>query len=424
MAATSGMIRSAMTYILKEQYGPQLVNLLVEETDLLKEFEKKEFDLRGNEFVVPLQVGTNEGIGAGADTTALPTAGVPTFRQGLFKSKQQRAAVRVTKESMDITKGNVGSWISAWDFSLRDATFNLRNHLDIMLYGNGTGELAHVTGNVDGTSVSGLIGNQGPEGDHYLKNGMVVDLVSHLDNGTLVGQALTVSAVTKTGFTVTTGATGYSAISGSGNGDYFVRTGTLGYNPHGLRSIINSANPAVNSNALFTTAGSYYGGLDRTDSNNVLWQGIQADLTNLDINKLNAMYDQYLEYSQPAKKLQLRTHLSTVRKLASLFFPTYMQYRTADIEGKSEVSWNELTYRGTIIKANKNCWRQDFYMYDPTWFRIGQVTPLGWLDDDGSVIKWDAGYAAFVAYLIWQMELVCEKPNSSMRGYNAETVTT
>ena len=145
MAATSGMIRSAMTYILKEQYGPQLVNLLVEETDLLKEFEKKEFDLRGNEFVVPLQVGTNEGIGAGADTTALPTAGVPTFRQGLFKSKQQRAAVRVTKESMDITKGNVGSWISAWDFSLRDATFNLRNHLDIMLYGNGTGELAHVT---------------------------------------------------------------------------------------------------------------------------------------------------------------------------------------------------------------------------------------------------------------------------------------
>jgi hypothetical protein len=43
--------------------------------------------------------------------------------------------------------------------------------------------------------------------------------------------------------------------------------------------------------------------------------------------------------------------------------------------------------------------------------KFGQVSPLGWQDDDGSILKQVPGFAAYSAYMLERGQMIYTNPN-------------
>lgn len=396
---------TTLTNVLKYQYGPKLLDYVQKKHIMLGKVEKRKLEVTGRQFVFPARTGENQGISAGAETAALPTAGKTTYIQPAFYPKQQRARVQVYIKSMDATKSKEGSWIRAWDEQIMSTLRNMRDHIDAMLCGNGTGELGYLSGADNNTILTAVLGHQGPASNHLVQDNMLVDCIDASDHTTLIASSRTVSARSGTGFTIS-GA----ALAGTAANDYFIRAGSLAYNVHGLRSIVNTANPATEN----------YGGLDRTAAGNERWKGLQVSGATLSIVKIDAAHDTMAEVNDELPDLIMTRH-STQRKIASLLIPAYVQYVQPNLQGKLEVTWRGLEYRGTAIMADPHIWAEDLYMLRLSDFVLGQLRPLGWMDEDGNIISRVANYAALEATLLWDIELICEFPNRQMRLYSCES---
>ncbi|HUS92162.1 MAG TPA: phage major capsid protein [Phycisphaerae bacterium] len=396
---------TTLTNVLKYQYGPRLLDFLAKKHIYLSKIQKKVLPIQGKQFVFPARVGENEGLSAGAETADLPTAGKTAYLQPAFYPKQQRGRVTVYVKSMDATKSKEGSWIRAWDEQIKSTLRNMRRWIDAMLLGDGTGRLAYLSGADDNTVLTTLLGYQGPSGDHLVQNNMVVDVIDLTDYTTAIASARTVSARTKTGCTIS-GA----ALAGTAAGDYFIRAGSNGYNVHGLHGIVSQTDPPKED----------YGGLDRDDTANEEWKGQQCDLTTISVIKIDGAYDQIAEIADEPPDLMMCRH-STLRKIASLLVPTQVHYVMPNLKGNMELTWKGLEYRGTAIVPDPHIWSQELYMIRLADFMIGQLRPLGWMDDDGAIMCRLSNKAGYEATLLWDIEHICEFPKRQMRGYNAET---
>lgn len=403
--AAGGETMTSLDLALKNVYAPKLQNFLGKvKNSLLAEFSKTTRTLEGRKMIVGIKTGENQGMADGGETDALPVAGNMTWANAEFFPREHSGALQVTQAAIERAKATGGSFITALTESMKDLMIAVRREMEMQVHGRGTGELAYLSGANDSTTITLLVGNQGPEADHLMQDGAKVDLVDIHDYTTLVATGVTVSARTATGCTLS------AAPSGSHAGDIFIRSGSKSKAMQGIRSVVNTANPSM-------PAGEYYGNLNRTTAANVRWQGMMANGATLSVAKIDAAVDLHGQYCDDDVS-EIRTSDPVVRKIAGISLPSLLHYYPKDMKSL-ETTYTNVTYRDIRMVRDMFCWRGDLYFLDRSSFEIGQTGPIGWLGaDEGPVLKWVSGYKQWVAYTYWNRELICFAPYRNLVLYN------
>ena len=402
---------TSLDLVLKNVYEPKLESYLLKVRDsVLKKAGTKKMKLEGRYMIFAAKTGRMQAMADGAETAALPTAGNMSWLNGQFFPREHSGTVSVFQASIERAKASGGSWITVLTEMMKDGMESVRFEQEMLLHGNGTGELAYIVcatpGVNDSTSITGLTGHQGPEGDHLLQTTAVVDLMYASDGDTVRANGVTVSAVTPTTCTLT------GAPSGSGANDFFIRHGAKSQTIQGLRSIIHTDNPQC-------PVGTYYGNLDRTLAANAKWKGQRTSGATFSVaGTLDPAIDLHEQYVGDEAMGEIRTSAPVYRKIAATAVPELVHYTQKELKDGVEVSYQKLMYRGHDIVKDMMCWREDLYIIDWSTLFIGQTGPIKWLDTAGSILQPVAGYKQVVAYTYWNREFVCLAPYRSIALYS------
>ncbi|HLW79115.1 MAG TPA: hypothetical protein VKU44_05890, partial [Terriglobia bacterium] len=86
---------------------------------------------------------------------------------------------------------------------------------------------------------------------------------------------------------------------------------------------------------------------------------------------------------------------------------------------KLDRGFQELDYNGIPFLKDIDAPPAELYALNSEYCQNGVVTPLSWSEEDGSILKWDAGYAAYKAFMREYGNYVWPRPNSLGRLQSA-----
>src|SRR5688572_14860355 len=239
---------STAANILKNRYIGPIRDQLEGNSILYNEIKKagKE-NLTGKNWTIPLRTRRNTSAGVGrAENTTLQSPKEQGYSNAIIPYTQLYTRIEISGPAFEAMKDNLGAFARAFDSEATNAGNDMVKMMNWQLHSDGTGALAFHTA-ADNSTTFDLDDGQGNPFIN-LAVGQVVDLVD-TDNSTLTLTAGEITTVAAPGTsTVTVGASG--TVTNSGDGDYWILSGSLGYSLMGIRGIIDNANPALLSGGL------------------------------------------------------------------------------------------------------------------------------------------------------------------------------
>ena len=79
---------------------------------------------------------------------------------------------------------------------------------------------------------------------------------------------------------------------------------------------------------------------------------------------------------------------------------------------KLDRGFQELDYNGIPFLKDVDASPAEIFVLNSEYCQNGVVTPLSWMEEEGSILKWDAGYAAYKAIMREYGNYVWPRPNS------------
>jgi hypothetical protein len=439
---------STLSNILKEYYLGPVSEQLNNEVLLLSRLESKTEDLVGRRAYVPLHWGRSGGVGARAESAALPSAGNQQYEKAVYDLKYLYGRVEVTGPSMAKTKNEAGAFLQALKSELDGIRNDLRKDLARQVYGDGTAKIATATA-VTGTSgVTMTVGSQVVrKGQVY--PGMVVNVYS--SGGTAytaaAGQAggpawptidvlnttkaFVVSAVSIDAGTITLNApTATFAI-----GDYITRAGVASYasseTPIGGSGGTYSLSDEIDGlQRIVSDSATAFGGITPTGS--AFWwdnQRVAAGSTDL---RQNAQDPQGVTGSTLVQNLtfgtvqqglnkariaggmpsSIVTSFGVQREFYTLF-TTQVQYidpKTLDYQQ----GFKTLSYNGMPVIADIEAPYGKMYILDESTLKVYSDQDWHFLDADGLTLRQVTGYDKFEAIMARYMNLGATRRNNQV----------
>ncbi|HUX16168.1 MAG TPA: phage major capsid protein [Phycisphaerae bacterium] len=394
-----------MDNLLKEVYLPRMRNWMKAKFPFQQVLKRMRRPLVGKEFRVPAQRGHTQGIGAGSETATLPTAGYALYSRPAWTPKIHYGRVQVTGFAMALGEDKKSSYLKAWTSEVRSLTEQFAIDLNREALGDGRGILAYMTAAAN-TLTPAVSGYQGTARGHMARERMLVDLIDATDDTTVLVSGITITGYTEDTLTLDT-ATG----AGTAVGDYFVRSGTLGYAFSGLHAIIDDGNtPLAN-----------YGGIDRTASAGLLFQGQVTDAHSFcDLVRFDEAYDKPGEQADAQVKMIL-TRPRIKREITRLLVYPQMRYTNPNASSLQIKGWNGVQYGDATMMSDDCVWKDTALFFDPAEFEFAEVEPMGWMDKDGSVVNRVANKWSYEATMVYAGELLCPSPNRGGKLRNAGT---
>lgn len=231
--------------ILKEIYGPRLVDQLQSEIITLKRIEKTSEgvteEVGGKYVTFPLRIKRNHGIGARNESEALPAAktqGYATARVGLT---YQYGSIELTGQTFELASKSPQTFAAAVDEEMQGLTETLKKDVNRQVYGTNIGKLA--TANAAGSTTTFVCSNAEAI---YLEMGMVVDIYTSGD--VLRSSALEIANVQKDtpGAGTTTVTFTAAGAAATASGDYMTRDDNRGKEIIGFRQIVDKTGVVYN----------------------------------------------------------------------------------------------------------------------------------------------------------------------------------
>jgi len=233
---------SEATPAMKTVYLPPIRNVLNNATPLLKYLDKEIQEVPGgSDFVIPLHTGRNDAAGDGsAENGTLRTAGNQTYARTFTSPKYLYGRIRVSGPVIAATKSNKGAFLKALESEMQGLMRDTKRAFNRQLHGDGTDAIGYYVSGASSTTVvvDDGIGNRF---DHFNKTSLV-DLIDASASHVVLQSGLTATrnGLVATGRQITTS----SALSASAaDGDYFVKSGTLGNQMMGIAGIVSDADP-------------------------------------------------------------------------------------------------------------------------------------------------------------------------------------
>ena len=437
---------STLSNILKEYYLGPVSEQLNNEVLLLSRLETKSEDLVGRRAYVPLHWGRSGGIGARAESAALPSAGNQQYEKAVYDLKYLYGRIEVTGPSMAKTKNEAGAFLQALKSELDGIRSDLRKDLARQVYGNGTAKIATATAVTGASGTTMTVGSE-PVRKGQLYPGMVVNVYTSAaaakvaTSGASAGpgwgvaspdtSAFVISAVDVTAGTVTLNSpTATFAI-----GDYLVRAGVASYSssetPIGGSGGTYSLSDEVDGlQRIVADSATAFGGI--TPSGSAFWwdnQRVAAGSTDL---RQNAQDPQGVTGSTLVQNLtfgtvqqglnkariaggmpsSIVTSFGVQREFYTLF-TTQVQYidpKTLDYQQ----GFKTLSYNGMPVIADIEAPYGKMYILDESTIKVYSDQDWHFLDADGLTLRQVTGYDKFEAIMARYMNLGATRRNNQV----------
>lgn len=378
--------------ILKEIYGPRIINQLQDETVAIKRIEKSSDNIVetvGGKYVnFPLKVGRNHGQGYRNENEALPAAKRQKYTEVVVKLKYGYGRVRLTGQVMTLAEKNYQSFASAMDREMEGIKDDLVKDTNRIAYGDSSGLL--------GTVQTGVASNV----THTFYDvslfevGMQVDILVKT-TGVTVQLDVEIEAVNKVANTVTFS----SAFATTTDIHGVYRQGSYGREPEGLGSIISDGE---------------LHGLDSADQ--PLWQAVLDDNggTPRALSE-GLMIETVDKVRQNGGKTSLILGSLGVRRA---YFNLLTQQRRYTDTKKFEGGFNGLAFnygREIPMVEDPDAPKNTMHFLDESEMRVHHSKDWHWAQEDGNILKWVTGYDAWEGIMRKYWELGCQRRNAQAK---------
>lgn len=387
-----GATLTSVSNITKEIYGPKIVDQMENEITLVKRIEKSAdgvTDEVGGKYVTfPLKVRRNHGIGYRNELEQLQNPGQQGWQSVRVPLRYGYGRVHLSGQAMKLAEKNYQAFTSAMTAEMDGLKTDLAKDTNRILWGNQTGLLftfaAAAATNVLTVSA----------GFQHAEVGLIIDIMDVETLPATVAVSREITAVNK--------ATSQVTISGAAvtttAGDYAVRAGNYGKEPHGLRSLVTNT-----TTSLFNLS----------SSTEPLWQSeIDALNGNISEARMIAMADKLRENG--GRPTVIFTDLGSRRAYFNLLTTQRRFTDTKDFGGGFRGL--SFTYDDDIpVMTDIDAPAGEMFFLKEDDFTVYQESDWSWEDTDGDVWKWVTNYDAFEALMKKYWEFAIKRRNTQGR---------
>ena len=377
-----GLTITTMDAALKKMYLPRTLSTIRTAT-VLRDRVKTNMEMtsiNGKSAIVPVNIRPSEAIGARGDGEALPTPQYQRYQECSVSYAFNYATMRITHPVMAASRTNEGAWIKAVGSEMKGLTRDLVRDLDRQDHGYGYGVLGTVNGAVVDTTTITM------DPGHQVKINMVIDGYTAVTGGSHNIDSATVSAVS--GNTVTVS----SAVS-CDDGAYIFREGSRGNECMGLMGLVDAYTATTNYIATLQ-------GISRATYPE--WDSIVDDNSGVAREITDALLDDVLFQIQEAEgnaTLGLTSRIQ-FRKIGHSIVPDRRHVFNTTLKGGFKaIEWAGVPIvldPRSVVDANGN---DMLFLLDESVITRYMLSEMDWIDDDGSVLHRNDGYATFDATL-------------------------
>lgn len=380
--------------LLKNVYQPGIEEQQNLAAVIRKRFTKaKGSRMGGDHLEIGIRVGGNRaGVGARLSDDPLPVPGRQQEKKFLVYDRLIEGVIKVYEKDVENTRTLEQAFINHLDDEITQMPKDILKHMNIMTYGDGSGTLTLVNANTAATATFvGKVGTAfGQFGTRYLQVGDQIDVW----DPTFTIQRTPVGGVTITALTPSTQTIVVSQALTLTANDVVTRALSAQKEYVGLQLATDNA------------TGVTFQGLSRATYPTI--QGTVVDaggaaISEAFLQQLQSLVEQacgetpgFYVCSQPqwdgyvALGQSLKRYVNTV---------------------KLDRGFQELDYNGVPFIKDVDCSPAEVFALREEAVQNGVVMPLAWSEMDGHMLKWNAGYASYTAYMREAGNYVYPRPN-------------
>ncbi len=352
---------------------------------LLGKIKQTSKDVWGKEVRKLAPYGINGGIGAGAETDALPQAAGNNYVQFISDLKNLYGKIELSDKAIRASQNNVGAFVNLLNDEMEGLIKASSFNFGRMLFGDGTGLLATISA-IDEAKVITC------DSVRNLIEGMVIDIYNG-DTKVTGGHRITYVDRVNKKVHIAFPASFSTTISK----DYTIYVqNSKGYEISGLGKIFSD------SDTLYGVSRTEYPWLSpytKTSAGEISDSLIQSAIDFLE--EVSGSSINYIACS------------SKVRRAYQEYLGAYR--RNVDVMELAG-GYKALTYNGIPVVADRFVEDDAMYLLNTDDFTLHQLCDWKWLEgEDGKVLKQNAGFPTYTATLVKYAELVCDKPNGQAK---------
>jgi hypothetical protein len=337
-----------------------------------------------------MHYGRNEGVGARAEGATLMTAGQQSYKESIFPMRYLYGRIQLTGQTIKAAKDNSGAFLRAVDSEIKGVTRDLKQQVNRMLAGDGTGVLSVCGTTSNSTTV--VVASTA-----HLRPGMTIDVVKLADGTTSTGavQRSVVSITSATQFVIS----GAAITTDNTFGVYI--NGSRNIEVMGLSGIISNADIGNGYGALQNLAVASFpfhkstvlanGGSSRAISDTLI-QKLIDDVEQAGSGNISALYTSY------GVRRAYQALLDSQKRLVNKY----------ELKG----GYSTIMYNDLPIIVDKFMPTGKVFGVDEDMLKMFKLADFDWMDMDGAVLSRVSGKDAYEAILYGYMELATFARNS------------
>lgn len=387
--------------LLKVTYGRQYIYEQQNKAAVTrKDFSKAPETARmgGDHYEIPARLqGNRAAIQPQLSSDALATPNRQVEQKFQIFDRMYSGTIRVFEKDIENTEGNDRAFINHLDDEVNQMIEDFLKVQNIDTFMDGSGILSTISSGTTSATQTLLVSTAfGAFGSRYLVKGDVVDVYdSTLTTSRTSGNGVAVNSITRS--------------SGGGNA-----------------TVVFSASVATTTNDVVVRGAGHV-----NQSYNGLWSATNNDTGTfqaLSRNTFPILKSNVVDAAGAAlSETHLQQVLSTVEINAGTDIPIeefrchqsqwdayvslgYAQKRF--MNDKLDKGYQSIDYNGLPFKKDVDCPPAAVFALTMQCVQNGIMKPLGWMDREGNMLKWDAGYAAYKAVALEFGNFVYTRPNN------------
>lgn len=350
--------------------------------------------LGGDHYEVSIRIGGNRaGVGARNSDDTLPTPLRQQEKKFLVYDRAMFGVIRVFDKDIQNSKDNKQAFINHLDDEVTQVAKDVMKHMNIMTYGDGTGTLTTVNANTaNSNQFVGASGTAfGKFGTRYLQLNDQIDIW----DPTFTTQRTPAGGVTATNVDPTTQTVTLSQNLTLTAGDVVVRANSQNKEYIGLQLATDNSSSVTFQNLSRGSYAILRGNVVSAGGAGLAESHLQQIISLIEMSSGetpdrfltgNAQWDAYVALGQSLKR--------------------YVNTQ------KLDRGFQELDYNGIPFLKDVDASPAAIFAINSEYVQNGVVTPLSWMEEDGALLKWDAGYAAYKGVMREYGNYVYPRPNA------------
>lgn len=355
--------------------------LNVNANPLLGKIAQTTSDVWGNEIRKLAPFGLNGGVGAGTETSTLPTPAQNNYVKFVSELKNLYGTINISDKAIRASQHSAGAFVNLLNAEMEGLIKASSFNFGRMLYGDGSGLLATIS-EVNGDTIS-------VDSVRNLMEGMVCDVYN--------GESQVLSAVrVKYVDRVNKKVTFEGALTGVEAGYALYVQGSKGNEITGLGKIFD------NSSELYGVSKTEYPWMcayTKENAGEIDDTLIQSALDFLD--EVSGSEVDFIACSNDVKRAYQK-YLGAYRRNIDIM----------ELAG----GYKALTYNGIPVVSDRFVEDGTMYLLNTKEFNLHQLCDWKWLEgENGKIIKQDANKPTYTATLVKYADLICNKPNGQAK---------